>query len=47
MSTVVLQDTFRNLLGPAKQLQTQTLPQIEQKAGTIDATPIMALVRGV
>ncbi|MFM9883680.1 MAG: YcjF family protein [Burkholderiales bacterium] len=46
MSTAVLQDTYRNLLGPAKQLQAQYLPQIEQKASTIDATQIMALVRG-
>lgn len=46
MSTAVLQDSFRNLLGPAKQLQAQYLPQIEQKASTIDATQIMALVRG-
>lgn len=46
MSTAVLKDTFQNLLGPAKQLQTQYLPQIEQKANTIDATQIMAMVRG-
>ncbi len=46
MSTAVLRDTYRNLLGPAKQLQAQYLPQIEQKASTIDATQIMALVRG-
>ena len=46
MSTAVLQDSFRNLLGPAKQLQAQYLPQIEQKASTIDATQIMAMVRG-
>lgn len=46
MSTAVLQDSFRNLLGPAKQLQTQYLSQIEQKASTIDSTQIMALVRG-
>jgi uncharacterized protein (DUF697 family) len=46
MSTAVLRDTFQNLLGPAKQLQAQYLPQIEQKASTIDATQIMAMVRG-
>ncbi len=46
MSTAVLQDTYRNLLGPAKQLQTQYLPQIEQKASTIDATQIAAMMRG-
>lgn len=46
MSTQLLQDTFAGLLGPAKQLQTQYLPQIQQKAQTLDAGQIMALVRG-
>jgi len=46
MNTGVLRDTFQNLLGPAKQLQTQYLPQIQQKAGTLDAGQIMAMVRG-
>lgn len=45
MSTALLQDSFRDLLGPAKQLQARYLPQIEQKAGTIDAGQIMAMVR--
>jgi uncharacterized protein (DUF697 family)/tellurite resistance protein len=40
MSTAVLQDTFQSLLGPAKELQTRYLPQIEQKAKTIDAGQI-------
>ena len=34
------------LLGPAKQLQAQYLPQIQQKASTLDAGQIMAMVRG-
>ncbi|MDP2794007.1 MAG: DUF533 domain-containing protein [Sulfurisoma sp.] len=46
MSTAVLRDTFQNLLGPAKQMQTQYLPQIQQKASTLDAGQIMAMVRG-
>ena len=46
MSTAVLRDTFQNLLGPAKQLQAQYLPQIQQKASTLDASQIMAMVRG-
>jgi uncharacterized protein (DUF697 family)/tellurite resistance protein len=46
MSTDVLRDTFQSLLGPAKQLQTQYLPQIQQKAATLDAGQVMALVRG-
>jgi uncharacterized protein (DUF697 family) len=46
MNTVVLKDTFQNLLGPARQMQTQYLPQIQQQASTLDAAKIMAMVRG-
>ena len=46
MNTAVLKDTFQNLLGPAKQMQTQYLPQIQQKAGTLDMGSVMAMVRG-
>ncbi len=46
MNTAVLRDTYQNLLGPAKQMQTHYLPQIQQKASTLDATQIMAMVRG-
>jgi hypothetical protein len=35
----------RSLLGPAKQLQAQYLPQIQQKAATLDAGQVMALMR--
>ena len=45
MNTVVLKDTFQNLLGPAKQMQTQYLPQIQQQASTLDVAKIMAMVR--
>ena len=45
MSTAVLKDTFQQLLAPAKQLQQQYLPQIEQRARTLDATQVMNLVR--
>jgi uncharacterized protein (DUF697 family)/tellurite resistance protein len=45
MSTDLLRDTFQSLLGPAKQLQTQYLPQIQQKAETLDAGQVMALIR--
>ena len=45
MNTAVLKDTFQNLLGPAKQMQTQYLPQIQQKAGTLDMGSVMAMVR--
>lgn len=46
MSTALLRDTFQNLLGPAKQMQAQYLPQIQEKAATLDAAKIMAMVRG-
>lgn len=46
MSTQVLQESFQNLLGPAKQMQSQYLPQIQQKAASLDAGQIMAMVRG-
>jgi uncharacterized protein (DUF697 family)/tellurite resistance protein len=45
MSTALLRETFQGMLGPAKQLQTQYLPQIQQKAATLDAGQVMALMR--
>ncbi|OSZ68001.1 YcjF family protein [Hydrogenophaga sp. IBVHS2] len=45
MNTAVLRDTFQNLLGPARDLQTRYLPQIREKAATLDAGQIMNLVR--
>ena len=47
MSTALLQETFQSLLTPAKQLQQQYLPQIEQKAKSLDLGQVMNLVRGV
>lgn len=46
MSTSLLRETFQNLLGPAKQMQTQYLPQIRQQAETIDMGRVMAMIRG-
>jgi uncharacterized protein (DUF697 family)/tellurite resistance protein len=46
MSTALLRETFQDLLGSAKQLQDQYVPQIQQQAGTLDAGRIMELVRG-
>jgi uncharacterized protein (DUF697 family)/tellurite resistance protein len=46
MNTAVLQQTFQELLGPAKRMQSQYLPQIEQTARGLDAGKVMALVRG-
>jgi uncharacterized protein (DUF697 family)/tellurite resistance protein len=45
MSTAVLKDTFAGLLGPAQKLQQQYLPQIEQRARSLDVTQVMNLVR--
>jgi uncharacterized protein (DUF697 family)/tellurite resistance protein len=46
MSTALLQQTFQGLLAPAKQMQTQYLPQIQQTASTLDAGKVLAMVRG-
>jgi uncharacterized protein (DUF697 family)/tellurite resistance protein len=46
MSTALLRETFQSLLEPARQMQTQYLPQIQQKAATLDAAQVMAMVRG-
>ena len=46
MSTELLRNTFQDLLGPAKQMQSQYLPQIQQKASTLNPADIMAMVRG-
>jgi hypothetical protein len=45
METAVLKDTFSQLLGPAKQLQAQYLPQIEQQARSLDSATVMRLVK--
>lgn len=46
MSTELLRQTFQDLLGPAKQMQAQYLPQIQQKAASLDAGQVMQMVRG-
>ncbi|MBD3894001.1 DUF533 domain-containing protein [Hydrogenophaga sp.] len=45
MSTALLKESFQGLLGPAKQMQTQYLPQIRQTAATLDAGKVLAMVR--
>jgi uncharacterized protein (DUF697 family)/tellurite resistance protein len=45
MNTAVLQETYQSLLGNARQVQQQYLPQIEQRARTLDATQVLDLVR--
>lgn len=46
MSTAVLRESFQGMLGPAKDLQAQYLLQIREKAATLDASQVMAMVRG-
>ncbi len=46
MSSALLKETFQSLLAPAKQMQTQYLPQIQQQARTLDAGKVLAMVRG-
>ena len=46
MSVALLHDSFKNLLGPAKEMQTRYLPQIQQRAGNLDAAQIMTMIRG-
>jgi uncharacterized protein (DUF697 family) len=45
MSTDLLKQAFQDLLGPAKQMQAQYLPQIRQKAATLDAGQIMQMIK--
>ena len=46
MSSALLRETFNSLLGPAKQMQTQYLPQIQQKANTLDMGQVMSIIKG-
>ena len=46
MSTALLRETFEGLLGPAKQMQSQYLPQIQQKANTLDMGQVMSMIKG-
>lgn len=46
MNGAALRETFQSLLAPAKQLQQQYLPEIQQRASTLDASSIMAMVKG-
>ena len=46
MNSKLLQDSFQNLLDPAKEMQAQYLPQIQQRAGSLDMGQIMTMVRG-
>jgi len=46
MNTTVLRETFQSLMGPARQMQTQYMPQIQQQAETLDMGRVIAMVRG-
>lgn len=46
MNTMLLQESFQNLLGPAKEMQARFLPQIQQRAGSLDMGQIITMVRG-
>lgn len=46
MNTRLLQETYQGLLGPARQMQSQYLPQMQEKAASLDAAQIMTMVRG-
>ncbi|MFO0214517.1 MAG: GTPase, partial [Burkholderiales bacterium] len=46
LSADTLKSSFSGMLGEAKQLQTRYLPEIRQKASTIDVTQVMKEVAG-
>jgi len=46
LSTQMLKDSFSNVVQEGKGLQTQYLPAIQEKARTLDAGKVLALVRG-
>lgn len=46
MNTELLRETFQGLLGPARQMQAQYLPRIEQQARTLDMGQVMNMARG-
>ncbi len=45
MTTQMLKDAFNDMLGEARSLQAQYMPQIEQKARTVDINQIVQMVR--
>jgi len=46
MSPELLRNTFQGLLEPARRLQAEYLPQIQQKSANLDVGQVMAMVRG-
>ena len=45
MSTQLLRETFQGLLGPARQLQGTLLPQIQERARTLNVSQVLDMVR--
>jgi len=45
MSTQLLRETFQGLLGPARQLQGTLLPQIQERARSLNASQVLDMVR--
>ena len=45
MSTDVLKQTFGELMAPAKELQTKYLPQIQEKARSVNMGDVMAMIK--
>jgi len=46
MNTAHLKQTFGEMLEPAKKLQTQYLPDIQEKARNLDASSVLSMVQG-
>ena len=46
LSTQMLKDSYTSVVQEGRQLQTQYLPAIQEKARTLDAAKILAMVRG-
>ena len=47
LSTQMLKDAYASVIQEGKNLQTQYLPAIQEKARTLDAGKVLAMVRGV
>ena len=47
LSTQMLRDAYASVIQEGKNLQTQYLPAIQEKARTLDAGKVLAMVRGV
>ncbi len=46
MSTALLQETFQQLLAPAKQMQAQYLPQMKELSRTLDMGKVLGMIKG-